>query len=250
MMPTAWVATSAATPIPGGSGRSYRSVTFTWPAGSIPITTKLASGMKPSRCGTRARSDAGESTGTGTGLACAAGGACGFCGFCGDSSPAVSVCSMSPACDAGKAYAGGIGRLWITRLIHRNRRGIGLKCPCRQSAAAQPGKRLQGDAEQGVDGFLAEPGSGDVVRSDPGGRLGQQRVGPAIDDDKRMGSIEVVVKARPHSGQDAELVVAGHRGCIRNGRLGPGLRRAPAGQPGLCVADDGVGPLPVRTGLG
>src|ERR1039458_10364507 len=241
MMPTAWVATSAATPIPGGSGRSYRSVTFTWPAGSIPITTKLASGMKPSRCGTRARSDAGESTGTGTGLGCAAGGACEFCefcGFCGDSSPAVSVCSMSPACDAGKAYAGGIGRLWITRLIHRRRRGIGLKCPCRQSAAAQPGKRLQGDAEQGVDGFLAEPGSGDVVRSDPGGRLGQQRVGPAIDDDKRMGSIEVVVKARPHSGQDpvgrggrtragraeldladAELVVAGHRGCIRNGRL-------------------------------
>src|ERR1019366_514219 len=238
MMPTAWVATSAATPIPGGSGRSYRSVAFTWPAGSIPITTKLASGMKPSRCGTRARSDAGESTGTGTGLACAAGGACefcGFCGFCGDSSPAVSVCSMSPACDAGKAYAGGIGRLWITRLIHRNRRGIGLKCPCRQSAAAQPGKRLQGDAEQGVDGFLAEPGSGDVVRRDPGGRLGQQRVGPAIDDDKRMGSIEVVVKARPHSGQDpvgrggrtragraeldladAELVVAGHRGGLRN----------------------------------
>ena len=59
---------------------------------------------------------------------------------------------------------------------------------------------LQADSEQGVDGLLDEPGPGDILRSDPRGCLGQQRVSPAIDEGERTRSVEVVAKARPHSG--------------------------------------------------
>ena len=59
--PTACAARSATRPGSGGSGRSYRSVTrMRSRGGATPITTRLASGTKPSRCGTSRERAAGE----------------------------------------------------------------------------------------------------------------------------------------------------------------------------------------------
>src|ERR1700689_2883898 len=117
-----------------------------------------------------------------------------------------------------------------------------------------PASDLQGDPEPGVAGLLDEPGPGNVLRGDPGGRLGQQRVSPAINDGERTGSVEVAAKARPHSGQDADCLAGrtragraelrlatvelaletlrgwcGVRVRVGNGGLGAGQRGAPAG---------------------
>src|SRR5690348_7806162 len=95
------------------------------PCGSVPITTRLACGRKPSRCGTIVSSASGESarnwTEGGSG-ACPGSGLCGpglcgpgLCGpgLCGPglcpemsggggvSSPAVSACVIQPGCGEG-----------------------------------------------------------------------------------------------------------------------------------------------------
>src|SRR5580700_3955135 len=88
MTPAACAARSAAAPRPGGSGRSYRSVTrMRDRGGAVPITTTLACGMKPSRCGMTARRVAGESALT----------IRSECVVCGLLSPAVQVCLIRPA---------------------------------------------------------------------------------------------------------------------------------------------------------
>jgi hypothetical protein len=72
MTPAACAARSAARSAPGGSGRSYRSLTRTRSRRAVsPITTMLASGLKPSRCEMTASSSAGEPARTAM-LGCAA----------------------------------------------------------------------------------------------------------------------------------------------------------------------------------
>ena len=138
------------------------------PGRSVPITTRLVRGAKPSRCGTIASSASGESarSGTGGGSAPVPGGgdlpgawglreAGGLPGMRGVVTRGECLSHDASVWCAGCADQTARGGLWITGSYPQMSRGA-----LTAGLTAAPG--LQADAEQGVDGVPDEAGARQV----------------------------------------------------------------------------------------
>src|ERR1700761_4811552 len=174
---TACWAISRAVRALGGSGRSKRRVTLMRSRGGpAPITIRLLLGMKPSRCGTTARTAAGEPMRTVGGEAAGSW----SWSWCGGGGPGGGFFVMMP----GSVGVVGRGQLAMA--------GCGTR-----AGRARRARWLGGHAEQSVGQVAHQL----AVRAGDGGRIGQRSVGPAVDHGQRTRGVEGVGQPFAHPGQ-------------------------------------------------
>src|SRR6201999_188222 len=188
---TACWAISRAVRALGGSGRSKRRVTLMRSRGGpAPITIRLLLGMKPSRCGTTARTAAGEPMRTVGGEAAGSW----SWSWCGGGGPGGGFFVMRP----GSVGVVGRGQPAMAGCGTRAGRARGARWPLtRRAGWVMRARWLEGHAEQSVGQVAHQL----AVRAGDGGRIGQRGVGPAVAHGQRTGGVEVVGQPFAHPGQ-------------------------------------------------